>query len=122
MEAIGVPGRLRSAPGGQARACCGSRLDLCTRLLQKLNIHQAKCAAWWILEHSSVVEQPAYIQCVGGSIPSVPISKAKFFHFPFPFTKVIRQKNGTMAAVGAILKCHPDGTFLRVGESKATVR
>ena len=28
------------------------------------------------------------------------------------FTKVIRQKNGTMGAVGAILKCHHNGTFL----------
>lgn len=66
-----------------------------------------------------MVEQPAYIQCVGGSSPSAPISKAKFFHFPFPFTKVIRQKNGTMAAVEAILKCHHNGTFLRTGEGKS---
>lgn len=78
---------------------------------KKLNIHQVKCATWWTSEHSSAGEQLAYIQYGGGSSPSVPLSKAReqlcwipqSFHFFFPFVKSNWQ-NGTMAAVGVILK------------------
>lgn len=76
---------------------------------KKLNFHQIECAAWWISEHSSEGEQLAYIQRGGGSSPSVPISKAReqLCWIPQSFHSFLRKsswQNGTMTAVGVILK------------------
>lgn len=91
-----------------------------TVILQKLNIHQAKCAAWWTSEHSSAGRATGLYPARRGfeSFCSDPAKQESSFAgslkvFILSFVKVIG--NGTMTAVGVILKCHHNGTLPQAG-------
>lgn len=75
---------------------------------------------WWQRNIAQRVEQLAYIQWAGGV--RVPLFRSarqesgfagSLKVFILSFVKVIG--NGTMTAVGVILKCHHNGTFPRAG-------